>query len=278
MSKIVKIPNIQNIIGNSISQSSNPIWPKARYSLESNPKFLFLLTPPYAGSTVLAKILNTASNSMILRKDAEGQWLVPEMVNDRWNPEKYIDWESVKSVWLSTYELINTHVEGLNLIIEKSPPNLLRAEQLHREFSNSSFLCFNRNPYANCSSSFHRHHRDRELSKDKRIIKIKKAAKKWLVLSKYLKDSIDQLNLAYFTYEQFCEETASCLQKVIDICPEIQSVDIEAEVQVKDYDKQGIVNQNQRQIELLDSEDIATISSVISEDEKLLKFFGYDVM
>lgn len=279
MNQAIRLPEIHNILKNITSQSKDEVWPRIKYSLDYEPKFLFILTLLHSGSTVLAKILNTSSSSMILHKRAEGQWLVPGMCEkDRWNPDKYIDWESVKSVWLSTYQLFNVHVSTLNLVIEKSPPNLLRAESLYNEFSNCAFIAFNRNPYAQCSSSFHRKYQSEYVSKQKRREAFQKFAEKWLIMSKSLKQTIEKLNIVTFTYENFCKDTSSFVSKVIDICPEISDVNIHAQVKAKDYKKQGIVNQNDRQIDLLNSDDILAISSIICKDEEIVKFFGYDVI
>ncbi len=253
------------------------LWPHVKFSLDSEPAFLFILTPPFSGSTVLAKILNTSSRSMILKERAEGQCLIPGMFSaDRWNPDKYIDWESVRSVWLSKYQEVNAYVETLNLIIEKSPANLVRAEQLRHHFPNSKFFAFNRNPYASCSSSFHRGHSDKNLSQDARLNIFRKLARKWIVRSSFIKKVIEDWSIPYFSYEQFCDETEMCIQKVIDICPEISDINIQAKVKVKDYDRQSIVDQNERQIKLLHPEDISAIFSEISGESDILDFFKYN--
>ena len=77
---------------------------------------------------------------------------------DRWDREKVVTWESVRSVWLERAELIKSLVQDVDLIIEKSPPNLVRIDQLIAHFPNHSLVAFNRNPYAICSSIFYRNH------------------------------------------------------------------------------------------------------------------------
>jgi len=110
---------------NSLSEIKDRLnfWPNIDLSEEKLPKFFFILTPPNSGSTVLAKILNTSPNSMILHSKAEGQWLLPSMfLKGRWNLDKQINWKKVKKVWIRKFIKTNAHVESLNLIIEKSPP------------------------------------------------------------------------------------------------------------------------------------------------------------
>lgn len=44
---------------------------------------------------------------------------------------------------------------------------------------------------------------------------------------------------------------------------------------MKDYERQGIVNQNPRQLATLSTEDVETISEVLQDHGDLLGFFGY---
>jgi len=254
-------------------------WPKIEIALESEPKFLFILTPPYSGSTALAKLLNTSRSSMILQERAEGQWLIPGMCeSDRWDPEKYIDWDSVRSVWLSKFQLINSHVETISLIIEKSPPNLVRARQLRNNFPRSIFMAFNRDPYANCSSIFHRNHVQEGQTREQRTAILRLLAEEWIFRSQYVKQSVDDLNTPHFTYEQFCENASSCIMELSVHCPEIVDADIHAPLKIKEYRIQTLLNHNARQIGLLDSHDLAVISSVLEQEERLLEFFGYKLL
>ena len=67
-------------------------WPTQRYDENNQPHFFFLITPPYSGSTAIAKLLNTSRKTMTLNSKGEGQWLVPGLCEkDRWNPDKEVD-------------------------------------------------------------------------------------------------------------------------------------------------------------------------------------------
>lgn len=248
-------------------------------SMAYEPKILFALTPPYSGSTALAKILNTAPNSMILQKRAEGQWLVPGMCEpDRWLPQKRIDWESVRATWLAKFELVRYHSETSNLIIEKSPPNIVRIDQLRQHFPNSCFFAFNRDPYASCSSYLHHEYSERKRSSGRRAGIVRQLAGDWLFRSRCLRDAVRKLDIPYFTYERFCENASDCVRHIVAVCPELSGVDVHAFVLVKDYDSQRIVNQNPKNIAQLTHDDITAISSVLRSGEDLLDFFGYDIL
>ena len=73
----------------------NSLWPIPSYNKKDEPHFLFIITPPYSGSTALAKFLNTSSKISIFGNKAEGQWLIPGMCQkNRWENNKYIDYDS----------------------------------------------------------------------------------------------------------------------------------------------------------------------------------------
>jgi hypothetical protein len=243
------------------------------------PKFLFIFTPPYSGSTMLAKVLNSSPSSMLLTDKGEGQWLVPTLcAKDRWNQDKVIDWEHVRKVWLALYQHVNQLVGSIDVIIEKSPPNILRVDKLQEVFPSSVSLAFNRNPYANCSSILYRECRPDSLESDNRKKIVEAIAVGWLARGSHLKKAIDNMNMLNFSYEDFCENPESCINKVIELCPEIEPVDSSRLVKVKDYPEQGITNQNERQVGMLTQDDIITITKVLAIDSGIVEYFGYELL
>ena len=56
-----------------------------------------------------------------------------------------------------------------------------------------------------------------------------------------------------------------------------ETIDVHAQVKVKDYPMQGIANQNRRQIDLLSDEELMAISHVLATDLELLDFFSYEI-
>lgn len=242
-------------------------------------KFLFIITPPYSGSTALAILLNGSPNSMILNPRGEGQWLIQSFCDDdRWNPAKEVDWELVKRTWLERYRIINLHVSRVRVVIEKSPPNMVRINQLIKTFTNSSVFAFNRDPYANCSSILHREFNPEQFTTGQREITLERLAGQWLVRSRLIRDTIDKMNLLHFTYEEFCGSPETYIKKVLSLCPELEVVDCNRDIKVKDYPVQSIVNQNIRQVALLNSADKDCISKVLSQDAGLVEYFGYSII
>lgn len=253
-------------------------WPRPRVKLKSEPHFLFIVTPPYSGSTALAQTLNSCKRSCFLQRRAEGQWLVPGMCDRSraWKPKAYMNWDSIQAVWRERYKLISETVHDREIVIEKSPPNLLRMDQLVNAFPNNTVFAFNRNPFANCASILYRRHDPQKKTEAQRIEVLKQLASDWLFRSIWVKRWIDEMNLLYFSYEQFCSEPAFWISKLVDRLPVLESVDLEKNIKVKDYREAKLENHNKRQIDKLSQNEVAAISTVLAAQEELVNFFGYD--
>jgi hypothetical protein len=258
-------------------KQSPPDWPMPHSrSLENEPTFLFVFTQPYSGSTALAKILNSAPWSMALQSRCEGQWLVPGMCkSDRWKTDKQIEWKSVRSVWLSKVRMVEDLVGRVDLVIEKSPPNLVRSAQILENFPNHEIMVFNRNPYANCASMLYRNHSPENKSEDQRIQLVKKLAKWWAFRSSYAKKIIEFHNPVAFTYEEFCADVASTMIGAMEKIPLLKGINPNLQIRVKDYAPQGISDQNKRQISKLSEKELEMIGETLKQNEALLNSFGY---
>jgi len=243
------------------------------------PHFLFIITPPNSGSTALAKILESSHSAELLHKNGEGQWLIPEMSGgDRWNREKTINWELVRSVWLEKIELIRASNQDVELFIEKSPPNLVRMDQLIDVFPKHSLMAFNRNPYASCSSILYRYNSPEDKDEEERIKNVSRIADKWVSRSGWIKRWIDKWQITNFTYEQFCAEPAVYVSELAVKLPVLQTVDVNRSIKVKDYKMQEIVDCNVEQISKLAQKEVDAISEVLTKNPEVVSFFGYDIL
>ena len=251
-------------------------WPTPEYDDNDQPHFLFIITPPFSGSTALSELINSSHGTMILQARGEGQWLIPGMCEtDRWNPDKSIDYESVKAVWLKTFQDKKKLNNLIQVVIEKSPPNMVRMEALAAQFRHVSFLASNRNPYANCSSILFRNHPAEELSAEKRDGLIRSLAASWIARSRKIEALVQKLDIPLMTYEQFCDNPSLIKTKLHLPEAVTETIDPLATVRVKDYPVQPIANQNERQIAKLSNREIASISEQLEPHHKLLAFFGY---
>jgi hypothetical protein len=255
------------------------MWPIVKNDAQQEPVFLFVLCTPYCGSTALAKILDTSKKAVTLHDSGEGQWLVPGLNQaGRWDPEMYIDWDSVRSVWLDNYQTKKKQNNNIAVVIEKSPPNTVRAEQLIKNFQRTAFLGYVRNPYATCSSIHFRYWLPGNILPDYRAKKFKGYATAWLNNVSSIKAFVKQHSTEYFTYEEFCADTESCVAKINKACPDLDGVDAHAKIKVKGNKVQRFTNQNQRRVVKLKPADIKAINSVLEPHQDVLDFFGYELM
>lgn len=256
---------------------SKDTWPLPKYN-NTQPHMLFLLTPPYSGSTAIAKLLDSSKRTATLCENGEGQWLIPKLIEeDRWDIDKPINFDSIKAVWLNKYQQIKKKQPDVDVIIEKSPPNMMRIEALAAMFDSVSFIANNRNPYANCSSVFYRKYLTDEINNVQRKVIIKQLIDDWLTRSYKIQQLIKTLEIPLLTYEKFCKKPASIID-ILDL-PRgvIETINVEGKVKVKDYEPQPIVNQNERQISKLTPDDMAIISKQLSAHEELMAFYNYKI-
>lgn len=250
--------------------------PKSVDNLLFQPHFLFILTPPYSGSTLLAKILVTSRKIGLLTDNGEGQRIVPGMFEEgRWNPEKIIDYDIVKNIWLVKFQEQLARGKDIQVIVEKSPPNMVRIEKLIKLFDNVSLLANIRNPYAFCSIVFHRRYFN-EYTLNRQLI-MEGLGKTWIEISSVLRERILQYKIPLLHYEKYCENPELIVES-LDL-PEavIKNIDVNKKIVVKDYPAQTIVDQNRKQIAKLSDKDIATIKKVLEKNAEIVDFFDYQI-
>ena len=68
-------------------------------------QYLFILSPPFCGSTLLTEIISTSKsvscNNNIGLKEGQHLPLAHNLLfnDDRWDPNKKIDWIRIKEIW-----------------------------------------------------------------------------------------------------------------------------------------------------------------------------------
>lgn len=189
-----------------------------------------------------------------------------------------IDTKSIRSVWLNQYQTINSLVGNIDVVIEKSPPNMVRLEKLLSLFSSTAVIANNRNPYANVSSILYRTLQPERMSPAERSKALKRLANNWLQRSKVILDLTKRLSIPLITYERFCEDPSTAIQQLPMPKYFRGSINIHTTLKVKDYGSQKIANQNPRQIERLKASDIEVVSSTLSTHEALLRCFDYEIL
>jgi hypothetical protein len=260
-------------------KKSSEFWPEPNFDKRIEPHFLFIITPPYSGSTAIANLLNTSERTTLLQKKGEGQWLIPGLCQkDRWESEKAINYNSVKSVWLNRYQEIRKSENIIDVVIEKSPANMMRIMELSSHFKSFSFIANNRDPYANCASILYRHHDPDNIGAENRIEVLSFIAKTWIKKSLVINKLVSEHKIPLITYEDFCKDPSTLVSKLNLPQGAVDTIDVNAVVKVKDYEPQGILNQNDRQISKLTTEEIYHLTNIFVENKDLLKSFGYTLL
>jgi len=223
-------------------------------------KYLFILCPPASGSTLLQKILRTSPHASAF--NVEGQALVKSILftKDRWNPGKNIPWDIVKEKWTGKWDLTKP------ILLEKSPPHLIRAKQLETHFPGSHFIIMMRNPYAFCEGVKRRWGKK---------YTYRNIAKFWAICAGYQIDNIENLNnTRWFRYEDLTTSPGTVCKQIIDFIPQLEKLSPEKKFDV--FEKSlPITNLNQQQISNLSSDDIFEINRVLKRYPKFFTFFNY---
>jgi hypothetical protein len=225
-----------------------------------NPKHLFILCPPASGSTLLWKLLQTSPRVSAL--PSEGQSLVPDILfgPDRWNPELPVPWAEVEKKWRSVWDL------GKPVLLEKSPPHLVRAGQLERHFSDSYFIVMVRNPYASCEGIKRRWGRSYSYYH---------LAKFWAICAAHQIDNIRRLRRAlWLTYEDLTADPDSSCRRFLEFLPEIGELDDGRIFRVFEKSMR-ITDLNPSQISNLAEDDVYEINRQLKRYPDLMAILKY---
>ena len=251
-------------------------WPLPPTRNQQEPTVVFLITPQYSGSTALAKTLETGPEVGILQERAEGQWLIPGMCGStRWNPDKFIDYHSVRQVWMHEFEKLRKANPQITTFVEKSPPNINRHDRLVQVFPKNISIANNRNPYAYCASILKRQGDDSR--KDKSVF-LAKTSKDWIARSLTIQNLILKQQIPLITYEKFCEDPgalAFAIKKNFNID---LNLNLNVKISVKGGQLEPIINRNESQISELTMLDIETINKQLTARPDILDFFGYSLI
>lgn len=238
---------------------------------------IFLLNPPFSGSTVMAKVLLTSPVTWSPSRNAEGQRVeevTEEMRRDRWNPEVDFDWARIRAAWLKLKP------DDKTVMIEKSPPNLLRVSSIMKTFANSVFVVSNRDPYAWLGGVInHKIYRCQVSKPRRRAEVIQQEISRWVFRSKVLIKDVELVRgrCLVTRYLDFCSAPEIFLQNLYSFCGDLKA-DPHVPVRVKSYPVQGVVNMNPRQIARLTPSDVALANSVLVDASATLNFFGYKLL
>jgi len=191
--------------------------------------YLFVLCPPFSGSTILYKILNTSPNistflektvtvnlngkvSTIYIHKGEGQFLY-ELYGDRnkqrlyslnrHNPNYTIPIQDMDKIWKQHWNLEKP------ILCDKSPPFVHFAHQIESYYGsdNVKFIVMIRNPYA---------------------CRLNKNIPNWNVFAERQRENLNKLkHTLLIKYEDLVTEPETIKSKILDFVPELKDIDID---------------------------------------------------
>ena len=238
---------------------------------KANNQHLFILSPPYCGSTLLNEIISSSSNVSCNNNlgNREGQNL-PETFKilfgeDKWDEKKDVDWKYIHKVWDKYWD------KSKGILLEKSPPNICRAINIEKEFHDAKFICLVRNPYAQAEGIIRRNNAS-----------AKYAAEFALKCLKYQQRNIKELKQTILiSYEQLTKHPEKIKKEIIEFIPEIN--DINTSMKFSAHNLRGdsnmsIINLNEEKIAKINKEDLSIINSIFKKEESVLNYFGYEII
>ena len=238
---------------------------------KKNNKFLFILSPPYCGSTLLHQVISTSKFVSVNnnRGTREGQTLpiVRDIFfnnKDKWDEKIDLDWTFIRKIWMKYWDLT------FPILLEKSPPNILRAKSLDKYFSPAFFLILYRNPYAHCESLIRR---------DK--ISGKEAAHFAIKCLKIQKNNSRCLtNSVQLSYEELTDRIEISVKKITQLLPELSDIQFDLEFSAHNFQKknQKIKNLNCEKFSKLPIKDLEIINDIFIEEIELLNSFNYSLL
>ena len=240
---------------------------KVDFAAVRDQAFLFVLSPPFSGSTALYKLLGSSPKASTLfgHKNwaGEGQFLpsleaimreaphTDPREGGYWDPSVEMPWDTIKREWDKHW---NTRKP---VLVEKSPPNICRARSMQDHFSKFGdvyFVALIRSPYAT-----------------------KQRAELWLDQARYQKENIENLaNIIWMTYEEFCADVQGAARRILAFLPALGRLDPSVKSRAglsKGERSKKIENKNAFTRSL-----VLRRNETLSEHQELLEFFGYELI
>ena len=233
-------------------------------------QFLFILSPPYAGSTMLNQLISSSENVSCNNNlgTREGQ-LLPGVKHfmfqkDRWDENVQYPWKKVRKIWLKYWDYSKP------IFLDKSIPNIMRVDEIEKVFSPIKYMCMVRNPYAQVEGLMRRNKQD-----------AKSAAEFAIKCLYYQSKNRKRENILFFTYEQLCDNGEEVSQRMIEFIPELSDLDVNIELTSHNFKTEGkmkMVNLNDEKIAKISETDFEIINSIFVKNENLLSEFGYKII
>jgi len=223
---------------------------KRRIFGEKDHKYVFILSGARAGSTLLTNIIATGPDVSLTndRGTCEGQTL-PDMrgIYNRW------DWALTKTVYRKHWDLTK------RVLVEKSPPNLFKAEEIQEHFVPAYFIVLVRNPYAHAHGLLKRGMPD--------------AAERVVRMLEYQKKNMETLDRVILVkYEETTDDPVETCARLVDWLPDLRGITTDFSFSYGGK-QDPIVNMDAEKIASISKSDYENMSDVFRRHDSLIRFF-----
>lgn len=228
--------------------------------------YIFILCPPYSGSTVLWQLLATSPLASAL--PCEGQVLAEVkdiMRHQPWNAATQMPWATIKAVWERYWDLSKP------LLLEKSPPHLIRAQEIAAHFNPAYFLIMVRNPYAHCEGLLRR----------KKGTATEAAEFTVRCLRLQAENATRLKHTLCFSYEQLTDQTQHIAEQITAFIPQLGPLQHTRQVKVHSMDgdvERGIINLNAPKLSQLSAAEFDEINQVLCRHADVMAYWGYQFL
>ena len=246
---------LMKMIRSSKTNNQSTIESNNNKQLEHKKKYIFILCPPYQGSTLIINLLDSSNSTSTFvlapTQFGEGQWLlsqngITDYDQNRWNPSYKLDMDKVKTIYDKYWD------NSKPIFVEKSPPLICRAKQFEDYFSTFGevyFIISIRSPYSTGHYS----------------------TEDWVRFAQYQKQNIETLkNTIIISYEELCKETDKVIDKIKNAIPELSDMVNKSNSNIKTERGEKI---NQNNVDRIINKNYECLKDHVD----LLNFFGYEL-
>lgn len=258
--------------------ASSVLVPGLRHDREL--RWFILLTMPNSGSTAMAGVLRTAPATTGLTHKCEGEWLIPAL-SDRasaWDPDHAVSAAVVRARWIRAARA--TKPPGTTVVIEKSPPNMVRRAWLTAALAPMPvrFFALVRNPYAVCASWLENYGwSNRSLPRrpidDGDLCEMLGAL--YARRLAFLEDAV-RSGVPFMRYEDWASDPSTLVEAVTTVEPMLRGFDPCARVGVKGATPAPPADMNHQHLSRLDPASSARITAGLRPATRALERFGYE--
>jgi hypothetical protein len=221
-------------------------------------KYIFVLCPPYQGSTIIVNLLNSSKNVSTLLDcktwAGESQWLYKkhgdkDYEKNRWDPDYKLNMKLVDKVFNIYFN------KNKEIWVEKSPPSICRAKMFQDYFSKLGevyFIISIRNPYSTEPYG----------------------ADEWIKFAQYQKYNLEHLNnVISISYEECCNDIEKVISKITNKIPELGKI-FNNNHQKNNNERGNLIHSNKVD-RVIDKE---KKNKILKKNIDLVKYFGYNII